>query len=67
MQRLVVVISSIENNDVLERWQFDIECDRTAKDERLVTKCFLAPALPCTWELCRHKIKAVYTSTAWLP
>ncbi|XP_009571911.1 PREDICTED: mitotic spindle assembly checkpoint protein MAD2A, partial [Fulmarus glacialis] len=24
---------SIENNEVLERWQFDIECDKTAKDE----------------------------------
>ncbi|KAF1467018.1 Mitotic spindle assembly checkpoint protein MAD2A, partial [Megadyptes antipodes antipodes] len=33
VQRLVVVISSIENNEVLERWQFDIECDKTAKDE----------------------------------
>uniref|UniRef100_A0A8C3IKQ7 Mitotic spindle assembly checkpoint protein MAD2A n=1 Tax=Chrysemys picta bellii TaxID=8478 RepID=A0A8C3IKQ7_CHRPI len=33
VQRLVVVISSIESSDVLERWQFDIECDKTAKDE----------------------------------
>ncbi|XP_009996878.1 PREDICTED: mitotic spindle assembly checkpoint protein MAD2A [Chaetura pelagica] len=33
VQRLVVVISSTENNEVLERWQFDIECDKTAKDE----------------------------------
>ncbi|XP_010073169.1 PREDICTED: LOW QUALITY PROTEIN: mitotic spindle assembly checkpoint protein MAD2A, partial [Pterocles gutturalis] len=33
VQRLVVVISSIENNEVLERWQFDIECDKTAKNE----------------------------------
>ncbi|KYO47423.1 mitotic spindle assembly checkpoint protein MAD2A [Alligator mississippiensis] len=33
VQRLVVVISSIESNEVLERWQFDIECDKTAKDE----------------------------------
>ncbi|NWI68458.1 MD2L1 protein, partial [Todus mexicanus] len=33
VQRLVVVISSIENNEVLERWQFDIECDKTAKEE----------------------------------
>ncbi|NXJ01980.1 MD2L1 protein, partial [Psophia crepitans] len=33
VQRLVVVISSIENNEVLERWQFDIECDKTAKDD----------------------------------
>nr|XP_025041671.1 mitotic spindle assembly checkpoint protein MAD2A [Pelodiscus sinensis] len=33
VQRLVVVISSIESSEVLERWQFDIECDKTAKDE----------------------------------
>ncbi|GCB80338.1 mitotic spindle assembly checkpoint protein MAD2A [Scyliorhinus torazame] len=29
VQRLVVVINSIETNEVLERWQFDIECDKT--------------------------------------
>ncbi|XP_078267443.1 mitotic spindle assembly checkpoint protein MAD2A [Rhinoraja longicauda] len=29
VQRLVVVVNSIETNDVLERWQFDIECDKT--------------------------------------
>ncbi|POI21178.1 hypothetical protein CIB84_015075 [Bambusicola thoracicus] len=33
VQRLVVVISSIENNEVLERWQFDIECDKNARGE----------------------------------
>ncbi|NXH96015.1 MD2L1 protein, partial [Pachycephala philippinensis] len=33
VQRLVVVISSIESSEVLERWQFDIECDKTAKDD----------------------------------
>jgi mitotic spindle assembly checkpoint protein MAD2 len=30
----VVVISNIESGEVLERWQFDIECDKTAKEER---------------------------------
>ncbi|XP_067873324.1 mitotic spindle assembly checkpoint protein MAD2A [Heterodontus francisci] len=29
VQRLVVVINSIVTNEVLERWQFDIECDKT--------------------------------------
>ncbi|XP_062898303.1 mitotic spindle assembly checkpoint protein MAD2A [Mobula hypostoma] len=29
VQRLVVVINCIETNEVLERWQFDIECDKT--------------------------------------
>uniref|UniRef100_H3AFY9 Mitotic spindle assembly checkpoint protein MAD2A n=1 Tax=Latimeria chalumnae TaxID=7897 RepID=H3AFY9_LATCH len=33
VQKLVVVITSIEDNEVLERWQFDIECDKKAKDE----------------------------------
>ncbi|NWR68776.1 MD2L1 protein, partial [Centropus unirufus] len=33
VQRLVVVITSIENNEVLERWQFDIECDKTVNDQ----------------------------------
>ncbi|KAL1767974.1 mitotic spindle assembly checkpoint protein MAD2A [Sigmodon hispidus] len=33
VQKLVVVISKIESGKVLERWQFDIECDKTAKEE----------------------------------
>ncbi|XP_064141470.1 mitotic spindle assembly checkpoint protein MAD2A-like [Loxodonta africana] len=32
-QKLVVVISNIESSEVLERWQFDIEGDKTAKDD----------------------------------
>uniref|UniRef100_A0A8C0WR90 Mitotic spindle assembly checkpoint protein MAD2A n=1 Tax=Castor canadensis TaxID=51338 RepID=A0A8C0WR90_CASCN len=30
---LVVVISNIESGEVLERWQFDIECDKTVEYE----------------------------------
>ncbi|CAD7679562.1 unnamed protein product [Nyctereutes procyonoides] len=33
VQKLVVVISNTESGEVLERWQFDIECDKTAKDD----------------------------------
>ncbi|XP_014302454.1 mitotic spindle assembly checkpoint protein MAD2A-like [Myotis lucifugus] len=33
VQKLVVVISNIEDGEVLERWQFDIECDKTARDD----------------------------------
>lgn len=33
VQKLVVVISNIESGEVLERRQFDIECDKTAKDD----------------------------------
>ncbi|XP_038192923.1 mitotic spindle assembly checkpoint protein MAD2A-like isoform X2 [Arvicola amphibius] len=33
VRKLVVVISNIERGEVLERWQFDIECDRTTKED----------------------------------
>lgn len=36
VQKLVVVITSIDNNEILERWQFDIECDKTVKDNSIV-------------------------------
>ncbi|KAM9236099.1 LOW QUALITY PROTEIN: mitotic spindle assembly checkpoint protein MAD2A-like [Dugong dugon] len=31
--KLVVVISDIESGEVLERWQFAMECDKTVKDD----------------------------------
>ncbi|KAM8906331.1 mitotic spindle assembly checkpoint protein MAD2A-like [Lycaon pictus] len=33
VQKLEVFISNIESGEVLERWKFDIECDKTAKDD----------------------------------
>ena len=33
VQKLVVFISNIESGEVLERWKFDIEGDKTAKDD----------------------------------
>ncbi|XP_073428095.1 mitotic spindle assembly checkpoint protein MAD2A [Dendrobates tinctorius] len=36
VQKLVVVISSIDNSEILERWQFDIECDKAVKDDGIV-------------------------------
>lgn len=36
MQKLVLVITCLETNEVLERWQFDIECDKSAKESRWV-------------------------------
>ncbi|CAJ0933282.1 unnamed protein product [Ranitomeya imitator] len=36
VQKLVVVISSIDNSEILERWQFDIECDKAVKDDSIV-------------------------------
>ncbi|XP_063933415.1 mitotic spindle assembly checkpoint protein MAD2A-like [Zophobas morio] len=32
VQKLVVVIMDAETKEVKERWQFDIECDKTVKD-----------------------------------
>jgi mitotic spindle assembly checkpoint protein MAD2 len=32
VKKVVIVLSSIETAEVMERWQFDIECD-TAADE----------------------------------
>lgn len=53
VQKLVLVITSLETNDVLERWQFDIECDKSAKESRSVTDlagflltCHLHPSQP---------------------
>lgn len=40
VQKLVLVITCLETNEVLERWQFDIECDKSAKESRS------APHLP---------------------
>ena len=33
VQRLAVFISNTESGEVLERWQFDIVCDKIAEDE----------------------------------
>lgn len=58
VQRLVVVISSIESSEVLERWQFDIECDKTAKDDKWVPRSLLF-CLPYPEYRCRHRINAM--------
>ena len=34
VQKLVLVITCLETHEVLERWQFDIECDKSAKESR---------------------------------
>ena len=34
VQKLVLVFSSTESGEVLERWRFEVECDKTAKDGR---------------------------------
>ncbi|XP_064617991.1 mitotic spindle assembly checkpoint protein MAD2A-like [Liolophura sinensis] len=32
VKKLVVVIASVDTNEVLERWQFDVECDKTVTE-----------------------------------
>lgn len=34
VQKLVLVVTCTETNDVLERWQFNIQCDKSAKESR---------------------------------
>lgn len=36
VQKLVVVIKEVDTNEVLERWQFDVECEKSSEDGRLV-------------------------------
>ena len=36
VKKLVVVVKGLDNNEVLERWQFDVECDKTVLNERFV-------------------------------
>ena len=31
LQRIVMVISQVDTDEVMERWQFDIQCENTAK------------------------------------
>ncbi|XP_040091761.1 mitotic spindle assembly checkpoint protein MAD2A-like, partial [Oryx dammah] len=45
VQKLVVVISNIESGEVLESWQFDIECDKTAKDDSVYGSLYLVARL----------------------
>ena len=34
VQKLVIVIKNIDTNEVLERWQFDVECDKSVTENR---------------------------------
>ncbi len=34
VKKLVVVISDVATNVVVERWQFDIECDKSHAEDR---------------------------------
>ena len=32
LQRVVMVITQVDTEEVLERWQFDIQCEKTGKE-----------------------------------
>ena len=34
VQKLVVVIKDVDTSEVVERWQFDVECDKTFTESR---------------------------------
>ena len=36
VQKLVIVIKCADTNEVLERWQFNVECDKTVTEDRCV-------------------------------
>lgn len=72
VQKLVLVITSLETNDVLERWQFDIECDKSAKESRSVTDSFslvisthLSLSLPLAFIVCFYTVGVPYKSLRW--
>ena len=33
VKKLVLLIKDIDTNDVVERWQFDIQCDKSFKGD----------------------------------
>jgi len=35
VQKLVIVIRSLDNSEVIERWQFNVECDKTNNDNKM--------------------------------
>ncbi len=36
VQKLIVVVSNVSTTEVVERWQFDIECDKSYNENRFV-------------------------------
>jgi len=34
VQKLVIVIRSLDNSEVIERWQFNVQCDKASIDNK---------------------------------
>ena len=35
VQKLVIVIRSLDNSEVIERWQFNVQCDKENNDNKM--------------------------------
>jgi len=40
VQKLVIVIRSLDNGEVIERWQFNVECDKSNIDNKMYVSVF---------------------------
>ncbi|XP_072315044.1 mitotic spindle assembly checkpoint protein MAD2A [Eucyclogobius newberryi] len=63
VQRLVLVITCLETNEVLERWQFDIECDKSAKESSVPRE----KSLKTIQDEIRSVIRQVTATVTFLP
>ncbi|KAM4709641.1 mitotic spindle assembly checkpoint protein MAD2A [Discoglossus pictus] len=63
VQKLVVVITSVDDNEVLERWQFDIECDKAVKDDNVVRE----KSQKAIQEEIRSVIRQITATVTFLP
>ena len=36
VQKLVIVIRSLDNSEVIERWQFNVDCEKTSNDNKVL-------------------------------
>ncbi|KAK3546118.1 hypothetical protein QTP70_023535 [Hemibagrus guttatus] len=63
VQKLVVVITCLETNEVLERWQFDIECDKTAKESSAPRE----KSMKAIQEEIRSVIRQITATVTFLP
>ncbi|XP_067672139.1 mitotic spindle assembly checkpoint protein MAD2A-like [Haliotis asinina] len=62
VQKLVLVIKSVYTNEVLERWQFDVECDKTVTADTKKDKSDRAIK-----EEIRSVIRQITASVTFLP
>ncbi|XP_062849190.1 mitotic spindle assembly checkpoint protein MAD2A [Trichomycterus rosablanca] len=63
VQKLVMVITCLETNEVLERWQFDIECDKTAKESSAPRE----KSMKAIQEEIRSVIRQITATVTFLP